>query len=76
MYRSNVYFKLDSGNVGGDNGFRAECNLKVDHTSTWEESHWMQIGLHCQVKPRLVSGLLKSEISCQRIPICVWTELC
>jgi len=40
--------------------------LRVGHTSTVEESHRVQISLHCQVKLRWVSGSLKGKIGCQR----------
>ena len=65
--RSTLYFRLDSGDVEGDDYLRAKWHLRVGHTSTREESRWVQVGLHCQVKPREVSGSLKCEIGCQMI---------
>ena len=56
--RSTVYSRLDSGGAGVDE-LRAEWHLGVAHTSTREESRQMQVSLHCQVKPRWVSGSLK-----------------
>jgi len=50
--------------------------LRVGHTSTGEESRWVQMVLHCQVKPRWVSNSLKDEIGCQKLLTGVWTELC
>ena len=44
------------------------------HTSTREESRWVQVCLHCQVKPIWVFNSLKGKISC--IFTGVWTELC
>jgi len=60
--RGTVYSRLDSGDAGRDDGLRAEWDLRVDHTSIREESRKVQMGLHCQVKPRWVSDSLKSEI--------------
>jgi len=44
--RSTVYFRLESGDAGGDDGLRAEGDLGVDHTFTREENHWVRMGLY------------------------------
>ena len=50
--RSIIYFRLDSGDAGGDNGFRAECDLGVGYTSIRKECCWVQMSSYYQVKPR------------------------
>jgi len=41
-----------------------------------KKSHWVQMSLYYQVKPRWVSGSLKGEIGCQRFLTGVWAWLC
>ena len=48
----------------------------LKHNRIWEESRWLQMSLHYQVKHRWVSGSLKSENDCQRLLTCVWAGLC
>ena len=36
---STIYFKSELRGAGGDDGLRAECDLRVCHTSTKKESH-------------------------------------
>ena len=62
--RITIYFRLKSGDVGEDDDLRAE-----GHTFTRKESHWVQMGLHCQVKSRWLSGSFKCENSSQMILI-------
>jgi len=66
---------LDSGNARESNGLREEWDLRVGRTSTREESRWVQMNLHCQVKPRLVSGSLKTRLVAKNYSQ-VWTRLC
>jgi len=53
--KNTISSKLDSGDVRGDGDLRAEWDLTVGHTSTREESYWVQVALHYQVKPKQVS---------------------
>jgi len=41
--------------------------LRVGHTSTEKESHYVQMSLNCQVKIRWGSGLLKNKTGRQRL---------
>lgn len=72
--RITIYSRLDSDDVGNDD-FRTKWYLKVDHTSTREES-WVQVNLHCQVKSIWISGSLKDEIGYKRIFTYIWMGLC
>jgi len=51
--RCNIYFRLDSDDVRGDDNLKVEWDLGVSHTSTEEESRWMQMNLHHQVKTQM-----------------------
>ena len=46
------------------------------HFHRGKESHWVQMGLHSQVKLRWVYGSLKGKIGCQRLLTYAWTRLC
>ena len=65
-----------SDDAGGDDDLKAKWDLRVGHTSTREESRWVQMVLYCQVKPWWVSGSLKGEIGCKRLLTSVRDWLC
>jgi len=45
LKQNHCYSRLDSCDTGGDNGLRTEWDLGISHTSTGEESYWVQMSL-------------------------------